>query len=354
MTKQQNPFDAKTSRREFILCSTASMAGLAALGRRGASAETFTGLMIGSGGHTYEVVHDWLTPPPDIRFGDTQGLAQDSQGRIYVSHTVHPDSQKKHAIAVFDRNGRFITSWGERFAGGGHGLDLRKEGGREYLYHCDTAHRQVVKTTLDGTVVWEMGAPAEAGVYFTGSKEQPFIPTNVAFSPNGDFYVTDGYGSDWIHQFDVRCNYIRTFGGKGREPGKVLNAHGIWLDDRGKEPFLVVADRANSRMQYFTLDGKHVKFATEGMRQPCHFHIRHDEMLVPDLRSVLTIVDRDNRVVVQLGDGAPSNLRCHPRQDFIPGKFIHPHAAKFLHNGDILVVEWVPIGRVTLLRHVLG
>jgi hypothetical protein len=332
------------------------MAGLTVLGTRGAfaSADVYTGLFIGSGDHTYEVVHDWLTPPPDILFGDTQGVAQDSHGRIYISHTVHPDSQKKHAIAVFDNHGRFLTSWGERFAGGGHGLDLRTENGREYLYHCDTAHRQVVKTTLDGTVVWEMGVPAEAGVYSIGGKEQPFIPTNVAFSPNGDFYITDGYGSDWIHQFDIRRNYIRTFGGKGREPGKVLNAHGIWLDDRGKEPLLVVADRANSRMQYFTLDGKHVKFATEGMRQPCHFHICGDEMLIPDLRSVLTIVDRDNRVVAQLGDGDPSNLRSHPRQEFIPGKFIHPHAAKYLHNGDILVAEWVPIGRVTLLRHVRG
>ncbi len=350
------PTDSKTSRREFILQSTASMAGLTVLGTRGAfaSADVYTGLFIGSGDHTYEVVHDWLTPPPDILFGDTQGVAQDSHGRIYISHTVHPDSQKKHAIAVFDNHGRFLTSWGERFAGGGHGLDLRTENGREYLYHCDTAHRQVVKTTLDGTVVWEMGVPAEAGVYSIGGKEQPFIPTNVAFSPNGDFYITDGYGSDWIHQFDIRRNYIRTFGGKGREPGKVLNAHGIWLDDRGKEPLLVVADRANSRMQYFTLDGKHVKFATEGMRQPCHFHICGDEMLIPDLRSVLTIVDRDNRVVAQLGDGDPSNLRSHPRQEFIPGKFIHPHAAKYLHNGDILVAEWVPIGRVTLLRHVRG
>ncbi|MFX4997814.1 hypothetical protein ABTC24_19415, partial [Acinetobacter baumannii] len=86
------------------------------------------------------------------------------------SHTVHPDSPKKHAIVVFDHDGRFITSWGERFAGGGHGLDLRKEGEQEFLYHCDTAHRQVVKTTLDGKVVWEMGAPSEAGVYSADGK----------------------------------------------------------------------------------------------------------------------------------------------------------------------------------------
>jgi len=57
---------------------------------------------------------------------------------------------------------------------------------------------------------------------------------------------------------------------------------------------------------------------------------------------------------VQLGDGYPSDLRGHPRADFIPGKFIHPHDAIFLKNGDILVAEWVPIGRVTLLKKVKG
>ena len=71
-------------------------------------------------------------------------------------------------------------------------------------------------------------------------------------------------------------------------------------------------------------------------------------MLVPDLRSVVTILDENNKVITMLGDGDPSNLRGASRDKFIPGKFIHPHDAMFLRNGDILVAEWVPIGRVTL------
>ena len=73
-------------------------------------------------------------------------------------------------------------------------------------------------------------------------------------------------------------------------------------------------------------------------------------MLVPDLESVITILDARNDVIAHLGDGRPSGLRDHPRNDFVPTKFIHPHDAMFLRNGDILVAEWVPIGRVTLLR----
>jgi hypothetical protein len=306
-------------------------------------------IILGSGSHKYECIHDWLVPPDNIRFGDTHGLAQDSKGRIYVGHTVNIASKSDDAIAVFDERGKFLNSWGARFKGGSHGLDLRREGNEEFLYHCDTANRKVVKTKLDGTVVWEIGTPEQAGVYQSG---KPYIPTNVAFSPNGDFYVADGYGSNWIHQYDINRNYKRTFGGPGKEPGKVLQPHGLWLDDRGPEPMLAVADRANNRIQYFALDGRHVKFVNDGMRQPCHFSIRNGTMLVPDLKSVVTLLDENNKVITMLGDGDPTNLRGAPREQFIPGKFIHPHDAMFLRNGDILVAEWVPIGRVTLLKRV--
>lgn len=338
-----------STRKEFLLQTGLALAGLAAAGGAAAATEDAGPLLLGSGEHTYECRHDWLTPPPHLAFGDTQGVAQDAQGRIYIAHTVHASSQSGDAIVVFDKDGKYLSSWGERFKGGAHGLDIRAEGNQEFLYHCDTAHRQVVKTTLDGTVVWEKGLPQEAGVY---TEDRKFIPTNLAFAPNGDFYVTDGYGSDFIHQYTLQGEYIRTFGGKGKEPGKVLQAHGIWVDTRPAEPLLVVADRANNRLQYFTLDGKHVRFVTEGIRRPCHFSIQGDLMLIPDLDSVVTLLDKDNKVVAHLGDGAPSKLRGAARTDYIPGRFIHPHDAQFLASGDILVAEWVPTGRITLLKKV--
>ena len=338
-----------TTRRRFLTQAGLLAGGLAAGRVRAGDASKAAPVIVGSGEHRYECLHDWLVPPPEIAWGDTQGVAEDSEGRLYVTHTVHPDSKSPNAIVVFDKNGQYLHSWGARFRGGGHGLDLRKEGGTEYLYHCDTAHRQVVKTTLDGTVVWEKGLPEEAGVY---KDKAPFIPTNVAFGPDGDFYVADGYGSDWIHQYTIKGEYVRTFGGRGTEPGKVHTAHGVWLDPRGREPFLVVADRSNHRLQYFTLDGKHVRFAADGMRRPAHFSIRGDQLLVPDVDSVLTILDEKDKIVAQLGDGHPSKLRGAPRSEYIPGKFIHPHDAQFLKNGNILVAEWVPTGRLTLLRKI--
>jgi hypothetical protein len=314
-----------------------------------AAAQATTRPILGSGAHTYECVHDWLTPPHSIKWGDTHGLAVDRHGFIYVAHTVHPSSVGSDAILVFDPHGKFVRSWGSEFRGGAHGLDLRKEGGEEFLYHCDIEHRNVTKTTLLGQVVWQKGVPTESGVYPSADK---WRPTNVAFAPDGDLYVADGYGSSYIHLYGIDGAYKGVVVGPGTEPGKVNVPHGLWVDHRGHEPKLVVADRGNRRLQEFTLDGKHLGILTAGMREPCHIHYNHDLVLVPDLDSVVTILGEKNEVVASLGDGYPSDLRDAPRDKFIPGKFIHPHAAIWINHRDIVVVEWVPIGRVTLLRNV--
>lgn len=348
------PSRADVTRRRFLTRTGQTLAAVAAsnllpLGAAQAD-EKPVKVIVGEGRHRYEWVSDWLMPPDNILWGDTQGVTQDARGHIYVTHTVRQSSPSKDAIVVFDKNGKFVTSWGSRFAGGGHGIDIRKEGGQEFLYHCDTAHRVVVKTTLAGDVIWEKGKPEEPGVY---KDKMPFVPTNVCFAPDGGFYIADGYGSSYIHQYDSKADWVRTFGGPGSDPGQCHTPHGLWLDTRASEPLLAVSDRENNRLQYLSLDGKSVSIVKEGMRRPCNSDIRQGEMVIPDLTSVVTILDKDNKVVTQLGDGANvADLRGHPRADFIPGKFIHPHDAMYLHNGDILVAEWIPIGRMTLLKKI--
>lgn len=307
--------------------------------------------ILGHGDFTYECVHDWLTPPSNVKWGDTHGLALDSQSRIYVAHTVHSSSVGSDAVCVYDQKGKFIESWGAEFRGGAHGLDLRKEGSEEFLYHCDTRRRLVVKTNLKGKVIWQKGWPQESGVY---ASEDKWCPTNVAFDPNGDLFVGDGYGSSYIHRYGIDGTYKGVVIKPGAAPGQVQQPHGLWVDSRDGNPKLAVADRANARIQYFTLDGKHLGFITHSVRRPCHIHYNHGLMLVPDLDSVVTIFDKDDQPVAMLGDGQPMNpdLRDVPREQFIPGKFVHPHAAIWINPKDILVAEWVPIGRVTLLRKV--
>jgi hypothetical protein len=306
-----------------------------------------TSIRLGNGAHTYELVEGWGRPPSHIHYGYTHGVCEDRQGRIYIHN------QSPHSMVVFDGDGAFIASWGEEYASGAHGLQLNEENGEEYLYLALTSQNRCVKTTLSGEKVREIGCPMDSGVY---EKPEQFVPTNIAIAPNGDFYVADGYGLSYIHQYNAKAEYIRTWGGKGDASGKMNCPHGIYVDTRGGSPVLVVADRANVRLQYFDLNGNHLGFVTEELRFPCHFDQRGDDLLIPDLYGRMTIFDKGNKLITHLGDnpgvekteGYP-NL---PHDQRVPGKFISPHAAIWDHDGNIYVVEWVNDGRVTKLKRV--
>ncbi|MBI4602405.1 MAG: twin-arginine translocation signal domain-containing protein [Planctomycetes bacterium] len=310
------------------------------------------GTFVGKGEHTYECIHGWGELPPHIQWETTHGVCIDAAGLVYIKHQGHGKTPMD-TIAVFDPKGKFVRSFGKEYYPGGHGIDVRREGSEEFLYLSDIHNRQVVKTSLAGEVVWKKSFPAEAGVY---QKLEEYRPTNVAFAPDGGFYVGDGYGSHYIHQYDKGGKWVRTWGGKGTEPGKMDTPHGLWLDDRpGREPSLVVADRANARLQYFTLDGKHRSFV-QGLLYPAHFDIRGDVLLVPDLHARVSLFGRDNKVIAHLGDDpawTEEVKKFEVRKDekrWVPGKFVHPHDACFDAGGNIYVVEWVHTGRVTLLR----
>lgn len=313
--------------------------------------------VIGEADYRYEVIHDWGALPHGIRYGNTHGVVEDRQGRIYVHHTVHASSEIHDSMAVFDSEGRFIRSWGKEFRGGAHGLHVQREGDEEYLYLCDTKRGLVVKATLVGEEVFTLGYPKEAKEYEPApdGTRKKYSPTNLAIGPNGDLYVADGYGSSYINQYNRKGEYIRTFGGTGTGPGQLNCPHGIMVDVRGDEPVLTVADRGNKRLQHFTLDGRHIGFTTDGMPAPCHFHVSKGKVVVPDLDARVTILDERNRVAAVLGaDNAKAAraLRTQERAAFVPGKFICPHGACFDRDGNIYVVEWVEVGRVTKLRRV--
>ena len=260
-------------------------------------------------------------------------------------------------------------SWGREFRGVAHGLQIRREGRDEFLYLTVNATNPrltpqpeqqavVVKATLRGEIVWRIQGPPDIAAYKDPNPDgspKRYNPTNLAIAPNGDIYVGDGYGSYFVNQYNARGEYLRTFGGRGSEPGRLSEPHGIWVDTRPASPLLVVADRRNNRLQRFTLDGAHVDFIP-GFRLPCHFDERQGLVVIPDLHGRVTLMDRTNAIAAQLGDSnAPAwnnPLRTQPRDRFIPGQFICPHGACFDADGNIFVVEWVEVGRVTKLRKV--
>ncbi|MBI3777651.1 MAG: hypothetical protein HY274_01845, partial [Gammaproteobacteria bacterium] len=310
-----------TSRRRFLQTAAAAPIILGAADKAGTRRP-----VLGSGEYTYEAIHDWGELPARIQYGNTHGVCEDSQGQIYVHHTVNAASESEDTMVVFDSKGKFVKSWGKQFKGGAHGLHIRKEGREEFLYLCDMKHNFVAKTTPQGEEVFTLGYPKESDMYRMDAEGKPLVlyrPTNLAIAPNGDIYVGDGYGSSYINQYNRKGEFIRTFGGKGSGPGELNCPHGITMDTRGPEPLLLVADRANNRLQYFSLDGKHLKFVT-GVNLPCHFHERQGVMVIPDLAARVTLIDRHNKVIQHMGEG-PRNyreVRTKSRDQFEPGKFI--------------------------------
>ena len=345
-----------SSRREFVAKVGTGMVAPLLLNTTAKSGSAKP--VLGSGAHTYEVTHDWGQLPSNIQYGNTHGVCEDSQGNIYIHHTVNAASESSDSMVVFDSDGKFVKSWGKEFRGGAHGLHIRREGSTEFLYLCDTKRAVVVKTTLAGEEVFSLGYPKEAAPYATpGADGKPikYSPTNLAIAPNGDIYVGDGYGSSYINQYNSQGKYIKTFGGPGKEAGKLLCPHGIAVDTRGDKPVLIVADRTNKRIQRFTLEGEHIDFI-EGVLAPCHFNFaRNGDVVVPDLFARVSLFDRNNQVILHLGDDSQSpymETRKLTRDHFKPGKFVCPHGACFDHAGNIFVVEWVEVGRVTKLQKV--
>ena len=346
------------TRRNFLISAAGAACAPAIVGATDKSDSKLP--ILGSGEQQYEAIHDWGELPRTVKYGNTHGVCEDSQGNIYVHHTVNAGSDSADTMVVFDHDGRFVRSWGRQFKGGAHGLMLRKEGSEEFLYLCDYEHGIVSKRTLKGEEVFTLGYPAESDAYkpTQAGAVLPYRPTNIAIAPNGDIYVGDGYGSSFINQYNAKAEFIRSFGGSGKGEDQLDCPHGLWVDTRGDGPVLVVADRGNSRLHRFTLEGKHVDFILGTTKMPCNFHERNGNVVIPDLLSKVVVLDRRNNVIVSLGEGEYSKqdwdtVRNQGRGTFTPGRFVCPHGACFDHEGNIFVVEWVEAGRVTKLRRIV-
>ena len=165
------------TRRNFLATATAAAAAPIFLGATDKAASKAP--ILGQGEHQYEAIHDWGELPRTIKYGNTHGVCEDSQGNIYVHHTVNATSDSLDTMVVFDHKGKFVRSWGRQFKGGAHGLTIRKEGSEEFLYLCDYEHGIVTKRTLKGEEVFTLGYPAESPAY--KPKDQSFrgrLPAN--------------------------------------------------------------------------------------------------------------------------------------------------------------------------------
>lgn len=207
--------------------------------------------VLGHGDFKYRVDRSWGNLDPNkTPVKNCHEMVMDSKGRLFM---VTDDTTNN--IIVYDTSGKLLNTWGTEYPSG-HGLSIWDAGGEEFLFITDNGGR-IDKTTLDGKVVMSIQSPKDIGVY---EDDQNYTPTETCVGPNGDIYVADGYGSQFILQYDQKGKFIRKFGGRGDGDHQFQTAHGVTLDQRdASNPSLLCTSRAHNAFKRYSLDGEYLE-----------------------------------------------------------------------------------------------
>ena len=255
-------------------------------------------MQVGDGDFRYEVIQDWAKLPPGWTFGWIPGVAVDSQDRVYVY------SRSEHPMVVFDREGNFLTSWGDDVLENAHGIFIDDDDNvycTEWSSHC--AH----KFSTEGQLQWTLGTPGvprPPGLPFN-------LPTDLAIAPDGCLFVSDGYGNSKMHKYSAEGVLLFSWGEPGTGPGQFNLVHSVWVDSDYQ---VYICDRENNRIQIFDGEGGFLREWT-GFLQPDKLWFDENETIfMAEIRHRVTILDRQGKVLSQWGEGGeqPHQFRSYP------------------------------------------
>lgn len=339
-TARQTRTKRATPRKAVRASATATSARRASAGS----------VIIGHGSHRYRIVADWGRLDADkFPVNNCHEMVMDRRGRL-----IMVTDETRNNILVYDKSGKLLESWGHEYPGG-HGLTLWNAGGEESLFISDPASHRVTKTDLTGRVLMTLGHPSAVGAY---KAEDKFLPTETAIGPNGDIYVADGYGSQWILQYTAGGEFIRKFGGAGDEDSQLATAHGVAIDTRDKaNPTLLVTSRVHNSFKRFTLDGRYLETIFLPGAFVCRPVIHGDRLFAGVCWSRLrylnqtpnsgfvTILNRNNRVISNPGGTAPQyrdgELQIMVQdKPAVEGIFMHCHDVCIDEDENIYVCQW--------------
>ncbi|MHC4995637.1 MAG: NHL repeat-containing protein [Planctomycetota bacterium] len=293
----------------------------------------------------YDFVAGWLKGVDNNpQLGNMHGeIAVDSKGRTYVS------VQNENAgIQVYNKQGKHVKTL--EVPPGFHGFVIHRDAdGQEFIYASDLVNPRILKMTLAGKIAIEIPASRIPEKFWGQRNGKPSLRlTSVDVAPNGDIFVVDGYGIDYIHQFTASGQYVKSFGGRV-PPLNLMNCHKIFVDTRYDKPRLLLCDRINLRLVHADLDGNLIGVYATDLRRPSSAAFWGDYVAIAEIAGRVSVYDKNGKMVAALGandgKGLNNTNRVKPEQ-WIDGKVNSPHGIAFDQDGNILVAEWNVYGRV--------
>ncbi|MFY0631562.1 MAG: 6-bladed beta-propeller [Flavobacteriaceae bacterium] len=333
------------SRRKFLKQSSYIAMGLLTypLHDKAYSLSKTRDVIIGHNSHKYKVNLNWGNLNPlQTPVQDCHEMVQDSKGRIVLltNHT-------KNNVIIYDKSGKLLETWGTEYPGA-HGLTLVKENGSDFLLITDYERHQIIKTTIDGKVVFTLDFPIETGKYKT---KEEFKPTETTVTENGDIFVADGYGKQHIIHYNHKGELINCFGGQGTNNDQFLNAHGICYDNRdASNPSLLITAREMNQLKRFNLKGEFLESIHVPGALICRPVIHKKDIYFAVLRSksalnpdsgFLLIMNEKNEVISCPGATAPSYQETELEELYQTIRlFQHPHDVCIDDDENVYVAQW--------------
>ncbi len=247
----------------------------------------------------------------------------------------------RNNLIYFNKKGHVIRSSGTSFPGA-HGLTIHGEVDQT-LFITDTELHQFYETTLDGTIIRTWDYPKESGKY---NSAEEFVPTETAITSDGEIYVADGYGAQYILHYDRQGILKNIFGGRGEGDKHLDNAHGICIDHRGDTPLLIVTDRNRCSFKYYDLQGNYLNKIVIPGANICRPVIKGDYLYAAVLTTDHTgnsntgfvlVLDKENKVVSALAGSTPADQE---RMYQTVQLFKHPHDVCIDDEDNLYVCQW--------------
>lgn len=301
-------------------------------------------IVLGHGSHRYHLDYHWgQLDASKTPVNDCHEMVMDSRKRIILL-----TNETRNNIIIYDKSGKLLETWGSEYPGA-HGLTLWNGGDEDFLFICDYERHEVIKTTVSGQVLMTLPCPMESGKY--ASPDQ-YRPTETAVAANGDIYVADGYGEQYIIQYNHKGELIRIFGGRGDNEDQFHNAHGICIDDRQKDaPTLLITARQQNCLKRFTLDGQYISTIHLPGAYICRPVIDDKNVYLAVLISKMPwdsqsgfvlVLDENDRLVSNIGGSVPLYEDGKLQQLHQVVRVLkHPHDVCIDNDKNLYVAQWL-------------